>query len=285
MNSLPLVSILTPSFNQGRWLRTNLDSVRNQTYPNIEHVVMDGGSTDESLEVLSRAGSSVRWVSEPDRGQSHAINKAYKASSGEYIGWLNSDDAYVDRRSVESAIRVFESFPEVGVVYGHALLVNASDEVVQVMWAPPFLTSLFQYVNGFVQPAAFIRRSVLGDFVVDEHLDFVMDRDLWLRLAQKTTFRRVNLYTGLDRHQPLRKIHTSAYPIERDAYHSSRGKSPKSLKWKVVVKGSKILGRLPSAVRALRLPSEVEPAVDLVFPSKLRMVERTVAKRSMLPLG
>jgi glycosyltransferase involved in cell wall biosynthesis len=97
MSRRPLVSILTPSFNQAAWLRENLRSVSEQTYANIEHVVMDGGSTDDSVEILRRADARVRWRSQNDRGQSHALNLALSASGGEIIGWLNSDDAYFDR--------------------------------------------------------------------------------------------------------------------------------------------------------------------------------------------
>jgi len=93
---MPLVSVLTPSYQQARWLGENLGSVACQSYPRIEHVVMDGGSSDGSVELLASASPPVTWESEPDRGQSHALNKAYSASSGEIIGWLNSDDAFWD---------------------------------------------------------------------------------------------------------------------------------------------------------------------------------------------
>ena len=99
MSAGPLVSILTPSFNQAAWLGDNLRSVACQTYPDIEHVVMDGGSTDGSVDILRAAGDSIVWRSEPDRGQSDAINKAFSLSHGEIIGWINSDDAYFDCRA------------------------------------------------------------------------------------------------------------------------------------------------------------------------------------------
>jgi len=86
----PLVSVLTPSFNQAAWLTDNLGSVAAQTYPAIEHVVMDGGSTDGTLDILKTAGDRVLWRSESDRGQADAINKAFAASSGEIIGWITS---------------------------------------------------------------------------------------------------------------------------------------------------------------------------------------------------
>ena len=114
----PLVSILTPSFNQGRWLGDNLASVAAQSYGSIEHVVMDGGSRDETLDLLEATDGRVKWRSEPDRGQSHALNKALGASEGEYIGWLNSDDAYFSRDAVSDVVSVFDADPSVNVVYG-----------------------------------------------------------------------------------------------------------------------------------------------------------------------
>src|SRR5690242_19457333 len=89
----PLVSIVTPSLNQARWLREAIESVRAQDYPHVEHVVVDGGSTDGTLEIL-REYDHLRWVSEPDRGQSHALNKGFQLATGEIFGWLNADDAY-----------------------------------------------------------------------------------------------------------------------------------------------------------------------------------------------
>ena len=121
----PLVSILTPSLNQGRWLPDTLHSVAAQTYSNIEHIVMDGGSTDGSVDMLRSANPRVRWWSEPDRGQSHALTKGFAVSQGDVIGWLSSDDAYFYRGAVADAVDLFNRYPEVDVLYGHAALVNA----------------------------------------------------------------------------------------------------------------------------------------------------------------
>src|SRR4051794_18939512 len=100
---------------------------------------MDGGSTDGSDDLLREATPPVIWRSERDRGQSHALNKAFAASSGEIIGWINSDDAYVDRRAVATAVELFERYPDVGVAYGHALAVNSVNRVLYVYWLPPHL--------------------------------------------------------------------------------------------------------------------------------------------------
>jgi len=205
----PLVSVLTPSFNQVAWLVDNLRSVAAQTHPAVEHIVMDGGSTDKSVELLERhARAELTWRSEPDRGQTHALNKAFALSSGEIIGWLNSDDAYFGPTVVEEVVTLFESEPDVDVVYGHAVLVNANGLVLQVLWAPPFSRTLLRLHDFIVQPTAFIRREILGESFVDESFDYTMDYELWLRLALRHRFRRLNRIVAVDRHHGARKSST-----------------------------------------------------------------------------
>jgi glycosyltransferase involved in cell wall biosynthesis len=202
----PLVSILTPSFNQAAWLPDNLRSVACQTYPRVEHIVMDGGSTDGSVDILRAAGDAVIWRSEPDRGQSHAVNKAFAASSGEIIGWINSDDAYFGCRVVEDVIACFVAHPDVDVVFGHAAQVSEDGEIIWMIWVPAFRRRLLRIVNFIGQPVAFIRRSALTEPMLDESYDFAMDYELWLRLdAKGSRFHRLDRITAVDRHQAARK--------------------------------------------------------------------------------
>jgi glycosyltransferase involved in cell wall biosynthesis len=204
--SKPLVSILTPSFNQGRWLGDTIRSVAVQDYPEVEHIVMDGGSTDDSPAILAASSSLTTWRSEPDRGQSHAINKAFTASTGEIVGWLNSDDAYFDPQVVSAVVAEFECRPEVDVVYGHAALVNGAGRVLHALWVPPFNGGLLRRANFLIQPAVFIRRSAIGDTLVDEEFHFNMDRELWLRLlAAGRRFQRIDRILAIDRHWAGRK--------------------------------------------------------------------------------
>ena len=206
MSHLPLVSILTPSFQQAAWLADNLHSVAAQTYANVEHIVMDGGSNDGTLDILGRlAGPKVSWWSEPDRGQSHALNKALSASRGEIVGWLNSDDAYFGTGVIEAVVEVFRRRPEVAVVYGHAALVNADGLILHLIWAPAFSRRLLKLHDFILQPTAFIRRSALGDVIADESLNFAMDYDLWLRLSANAPFVRINRIIAIDRHHEARK--------------------------------------------------------------------------------
>jgi len=216
----PLVSILTPSYNQAAWLEDNLRSVACQTYPNIEHIVMDGGSTDGSVDILREAGDSVTWSSEPDRGQSHAINKAFSASSGEIIGWINSDDAYFDCRVVADVVRYFAAHPEVDVVFGHAAQIAEDGAIIWMIWVPRFSRRLLKIVNFIGQPVAFIRRSALSEPMLDESYHFTMDYELWLRLDEAgRRFHRLNRITAVDRHQQSRKGVTMT-----DVLHSDLGR-------------------------------------------------------------
>ncbi|TLM85026.1 MAG: glycosyltransferase, partial [Actinobacteria bacterium] len=201
----PLVSILTPSLNQAQWLPDTLDSVACQSYPNIEHIVSDGGSTDATVQILESAPDAVRWHSAPDRGQSDALNKAFAMSSGEIIGWINSDDALMDSRVVEDVVAFFDSHPDVDVVYGHALQIAADGHFIRVLWSPPYRHSRLKTFNFIVQPAAFIRRSALSDPMLRESYHFVMDWELWLRLAEKHRFARIDRILAVDRHHSARK--------------------------------------------------------------------------------
>lgn len=200
----PLVSVLTPSYNQARWLADNLRSVAAQTYPHIEHIVMDGGSNDGSVAVLESA-PGIMWQSVPDGGQSNAINKAFRASSGDIIGWINSDDAYYSASVVEEVVRFFACHPDADVVYGHCAQLNARNTLLHILWVPPFNKRLLSLLNFIRQPAAFIRRSALTEPMVDETYGYVMDRELWLRLSRKHKFARLNKILAIDRLHSARK--------------------------------------------------------------------------------
>jgi glycosyltransferase involved in cell wall biosynthesis len=207
--ALPVASVLTPSYNQARWLVDNLRSVAAQTYPNIEHIVIDGGSTDGSVEILA-AAPGVIWSSGQDQGQSDALNIAFSRSTGDIIGWLNSDDAYFSRNAVAQAVDVFQKHPEVGVVYGHGVLVNGSGTPLHVLWTPPFSRKLIRsWYNPISQPTVFVRRSAIGRaFLVDQDFDYMMDRELWLYLSGRTLFHRLDRILAIDRHHPDRKSYT-----------------------------------------------------------------------------
>ena len=237
--------MLTPSFNQGQWLKDNLASVAMQTYAQIEHIVVDGGSSDDSVAHLEASESNVTWISERDRGQSNAINKAFRMSEGEIIGWLNSDDAYFSRDAVDVAVRAFERNPSASVVYGHGALVDAGGLVLHLVWVPELNPSLLRLGNYIVQPGVFVRRSAIGDRFVDEGLDFAMDRDLWLRLAAAGPFVRVDRVLAIDRHQMNRKVITMKGVGDYEhALLASRYDLPTGIRASIVRKARKVYYRV-----------------------------------------
>lgn len=263
----PLVSILTPSFNQCRFLGDCIDSVANQTYRPVEHIVCDGGSTDGTLDILEAAATHVRWVSEPDCGQAHALNKALELSRGSVIGWVNSDDAYADRRAIEWAVRTLERHPNVDVLFGHALLINERNMVLQAMWTAPLVEPLLRVVHYIYQPTLFIRRETLLNqpFFLREDLDVVVDRDLLFRLAAGSRFRRLSRFLAVDRHQRHRKVETRAYPEEAARFDQSVGIAS-TRRRAAAARGMKIGMRLMGALRTPTLPATVDPALPLRWP-------------------
>ncbi|MFO0964057.1 MAG: glycosyltransferase family 2 protein [Gemmataceae bacterium] len=126
---VPLVSIVTPSFNQGRFIRRTIDSVLSQDYPRIEYVVIDGGSTDETIDVLRSYGSRLEWVSEKDRGQSHAINKGLSRTKGAIVAYLNSDDTLAPG-AVATAARHFQEHPDWDLIYGEGEYIDEEDKAL-----------------------------------------------------------------------------------------------------------------------------------------------------------
>ncbi len=183
MQAPSLVSIVTPSFNQGKYLRRTIDSVLAQTYPHIEYLVMDGGSTDNSVAILESYGSAFHWESTPDRGQTHAINKGLAQVSGNILAYLNSDDVLFPS-TIEKVVSHFEENPNWDMVFGRADYIDESDCFLGEYATRPFNLDLLAENCFICQPAAFWRRRVvekIGPF--DESLKFCMDYEYWIRMA------------------------------------------------------------------------------------------------------
>ncbi len=183
---LPLVSIITPSYNQARFLEATLRSVLAQDYQNMEYLVVDGASSDGSVEIIRRyADRLVWWVSEKDSGQSEAINKGFRRARGEFVGWLNSDDLYLPG-AVSSAIQVFQAHPEAGLVYGDAQAIDADGKPFNLMRARQYTLTDLMAFNIICQPAAFMRRSVLEEAgYLNPAYQLLMDNLLWMSMARK----------------------------------------------------------------------------------------------------
>src|SRR5579862_2145504 len=133
--SNPLVTIVTPSFNQGPFIRATIESVLSQNYEPIEYIIMDGGSTDETPSVVKDYSSRLTWISERDRGQSHAINKGFQRANGSIVSWINSDD-WILPGAVASAVAGFAAHPSAGAVYGEGYLLDRAGQITDVSRAP-----------------------------------------------------------------------------------------------------------------------------------------------------
>ena len=183
--SRPLVSIVTPSLNQAPFIADAIESVDTQDYPAIEHLVIDGGSTDGTADVVARF-DGVRFISEADQGQADAVNKGMRAAGGDVIGWLNSDDTYLPG-AVAAAVDCLREHPNAVAVFGEAYYTHADGSVIEPY---PTAPSLELDVGCFVcQPAVFVRASALRNVgYLDSSLHYCMDYDLWIRLSRIGTF-------------------------------------------------------------------------------------------------
>jgi glycosyltransferase involved in cell wall biosynthesis len=178
------VSVITPSLNQGKFIRRTLQSVAMQSGIQIEHVVLDGGSTDETVSILSEFGPSITWVSEKDQGQTDAVNKGIRTTSGEIIGWLNSDDVYYPD-AIASVVAYFDAHPEVDVVYGMADHIDKNDKAFELYPSEPWAFERLKDTCFICQPAAFFRRRVVDQFgLLSDNLHYCMDYEFWLRLGK-----------------------------------------------------------------------------------------------------
>jgi glycosyltransferase involved in cell wall biosynthesis len=200
-----MFSVVTPSYNQARFIEETIQSVRRQDYDDVEHVVVDGESDDGTLDVLERYDEDLRWISEPDEGQSDAINKGFDMAEGAYVGWLNSDDLFFDTGVLS---RVVEYFERTGadVVYGDIALVDADSRLLKFHCVPEFSSEKLRRYCFIEQPALFFDADVLAERRLDTDLEYVMDYEFWLRLAQEFEFHHVGDVLAADRNHPDRKI-------------------------------------------------------------------------------
>lgn len=185
MTEQPKVSIVTPSYNQARFLEETMRSVLEQDYPNIEYIVIDGGSSDGSAEIIQKYESQLAyWQSQKDKGQTDAINQGFARASGDILAWLNSDDILLPG-AVTAAVKQLQAHPEVGMVYGDCLWINADGKKIGNF--PAAQTDLKKLRRGYVhipQQASFFRAELWKKVgPLDDSFYFAMDYDLWTRLA------------------------------------------------------------------------------------------------------
>ena len=184
---LPKVSIVTPSYNQARFLEKTIQSVLSQDYPNLEYIIVDGGSTDGSVEIIRRYADRLAWwVSERDKGQTDALNKGFGRATGDILAWINSDDTY-NPGAIREAVEYLVAHPEAGMVYGDADLIDAEGAVIGRF--PASQTDYRRLRQGYVhipQQSSFFRAELWRKVgPLDPSFYFAMDYDLWVRLARQ----------------------------------------------------------------------------------------------------
>ncbi|MBK1987105.1 glycosyltransferase [Sphaerospermopsis aphanizomenoides BCCUSP55] len=191
-NRYPKISIITPSYNQGHFLEETIRSVLLQNYPNLEYIIIDGGSTDNSIDIIKKYESWLSyWVSEPDNGQAHAINKGLARSTGDIIAYLNSDDYYLPGTLFKIAEH-FHQFPNTDLVHGICRYVNKEGEKIgeqfgniQKLEEILDLWNVWWKKRQFVQPEVFWTRRITNKVgLFKEELNYVMDYDYWLRILE-----------------------------------------------------------------------------------------------------
>jgi glycosyltransferase involved in cell wall biosynthesis len=188
----PLVSIVTPCLNAAQFLEETIASVLAQDYPNIEYLVMDGGSTDGTLEILKRYEGRLHWRSAPDGGQADAVNRGFAKTSGDIFAFLNADDTYLPG-AVARAVEAICYHPNAAVIYGDAWHVDESGRRLSRYPVEPFDRARLQRRCFICQPAAFIRRDAFAAASgLDASLRFALDYDLWIRLADSHDFVKID---------------------------------------------------------------------------------------------
>jgi len=229
MKYSPKISIITPSFNQGRYIERTIRSVLEQEYPNLEYIVVDGGSTDETIGILKRYGSRLRWISEKDEGQSDAINKGIRMSTGDIIAYLNSDDMY-EKEALNRVADFFRDNPSKMWLLGRCRIIDENDREVRraITFYKNFWLNRYSYntllITNFIsQPAVFLRRGLieeLGLFNVAHHR--VMDYEYWLKAGRKYSPGIINEYLAKFRVHSSSKTSSSFWNTFREELEVSR---------------------------------------------------------------
>ncbi len=215
----PLVSIITPSYNQAEYLEATIQSVLAQKYPNLEYIIADGGSNDGSVEIIKKYADQLSWwVSEKDAGQADAINKGFGRARGEFIAWLNSDDLYLPG-AISEAVAEFQLDPDLGMVFGDALTIDPDGVPLNKLafgdWS---LTDLMRF-RIICQPAVFTRSTVLASAgFLDKNFHYMLDHHLWLRIANRGRMKYIPKLWAAARYHPAAKNVSLAPKFSLETY-------------------------------------------------------------------
>ena len=273
-SSNPLVSVIVPSYNQGQFIEETILSVLHQQYRPLEVIIVDGGSTDNTLEVLHKydGHGEVHWISEPDRGQADAVNKGFVRAHGEIIGWLNSDDVYYGKDAISYMVGEFAEHPDADVIYGEAILITRDNTLLRVFLRPPYNRAREERRNMILQPAVFLRKSVTAAHRLDTNY-IGLDYEYWLRLgANGCKFLHVRKVVAADRQYPERQSRAKKKQIDeqnielkkRMGIQPPQGKAIYLLDWL-----AQAVCRLQGAWVVLSIIANKDHSQQLAFPARI----------------
>ncbi len=182
-NNVYKISIVTPSFNQGKYIEETIRSVLSQQYPNLEYIIIDGGSQDQTIDIIKKYELSITyWKSESDNGQTCAINKGLKQATGEIIGYLNSDDLYTEK-TLEYIANYFLNHPDIDMIYGDNYIIDGNSTIISHEKVKDYNFEKLFFGNYITQPSVFFRQYILNEIgFFDENLHYSMDYEYWIRI-------------------------------------------------------------------------------------------------------
>ncbi len=231
MENCPLISVITPSFNQVDYLESCLRSVAYQSYSNIEHIVVDGGSTDGSQKILEeyqKRDAKFQFSSGPDNGQGDAVNKGFSRASGDIIAWINSDDYYFDTEVFKFVIKFFDENPDIDIIYGGMAYVDADDYLAHIRIPPQYNYGKLTRISYIGNTNTFLRRRVIDKHILDPNYHYVIDHEYMLRITKDFKAYRTKRMIACFRVHPEAKTQTMSLEVKdaerlrRDQYHDIR---------------------------------------------------------------
>lgn len=271
--STPSISIVTCSFEQGRFLPETIRSVIEQRYPHLQYIVIDGGSKDGSVDIIKRHSDHIDyWVSEKDRGQTHALRKGFARARGDVLGWLCSDDLLLPG-ALARVGQFFAENPRVGAVYGNSIWIDASGKAIRTKREPRFNRFVFLHDHNYIpQPSMFWRRELYEQIGgLDERFNLAMDSDLWERLSRVTQIAHIDDFLSCMRYydeQKTRKLRPAG--LREDALIRKRaGRLAGHPYWRPVLKPLARLARVSQKLLAGGYRSPVPEEVT-VWLTELR---------------
>ncbi len=293
VRSETLVSVVTPSFNQARFIEETLASVYNQSYRPLEHIVIDGASTDGTADLLRGWSNThndstyqLKWISEPDGGMGEGVNKGFERATGEFVGWLNSDDVYFDRVVIRSAVDAFRHDQTIDVVYGDVALISEDSGLWMIWCFPEF--SYKRILRGYLipQPTVFFRKDVTDDIRIDANLPVAHDTYVWLLAGQKYKFHHLHRVQAGDRDHSARKTYevVDKWAQRREEmYRSFGGSEHPGLSARYADRMTRIVMRIKGARHLLKLFGDPRWRENMAFPmwidSEKQVMQRQATMR------